>query len=154
MNRIFVYLIEKNEKDYFSQISKNYIKMSKKFAKIEVVPVFSKKINKAQGAGCKEAQESYSEELRKQLRDDFLNICLDKNGKEINSYEFSKILKDNQKISFFIGGAYGFNEEFVKNCDFALSFGKMTFAHKLIKIMLLEQIFRGFAILQNHPYHK
>jgi len=57
-------------------------------------------------------------------------------------------------VKFFIGGAYGFEESFLKKSDKVISLGKITMSHKIAKAVLLEQIYRGFSILSNHPYHK
>jgi 23S rRNA (pseudouridine1915-N3)-methyltransferase len=57
-------------------------------------------------------------------------------------------------IKFFIGGAYGFEEKFLSQSDAVISLGKITMSHKIAKAVLLEQIYRGFSILSNHPYHK
>ncbi len=57
-------------------------------------------------------------------------------------------------IKFFIGGAYGFEENFLKKSDQVISLGKLTMSHKIAKAVLLEQIYRGFSILTIHPYHK
>ncbi len=57
-------------------------------------------------------------------------------------------------IQFYIGGAYGLEEEFLKKSDKIISLGKITMSHKIAKAVLLEQIYRGFSILSNHPYHK
>jgi 23S rRNA (pseudouridine1915-N3)-methyltransferase len=64
------------------------------------------------------------------------------------------LLKDRGVVNFFIGGAYGFERGFVAQSNNAISFGKITLSHKLVKVVLMEQIFRGLTILHNHPYHK
>jgi len=72
----------------------------------------------------------------------------------MDSFAFSKLLEDRLTINFFIGGAYGFDREFLKMCDTTLSLSDLTMAHKVANLVLTEQIFRGLAILNNHPYHK
>jgi 23S rRNA (pseudouridine1915-N3)-methyltransferase len=57
-------------------------------------------------------------------------------------------------IKFVVGGAYGFEDSFLKKSDAVISLGKLTMSHKIAKAVLLEQIYRGFSILSNHPYHK
>ncbi len=57
-------------------------------------------------------------------------------------------------INFFIGGAFGFEKDFLNQCDKVISISDMTMAHKIANIVLLEQVFRGLCILNNHPYHK
>lgn len=57
-------------------------------------------------------------------------------------------------VKFFVGGAYGFEDSFLKKSDAIISLGNITMSHKIAKAVLLEQIYRGFSILSNHPYHK
>jgi 23S rRNA (pseudouridine1915-N3)-methyltransferase len=83
-----------------------------------------------------------------------LNIALHPSAKEVDSYEFANLLKDRQEINLFIGGAYGFERGFIDKCNNTISFGKITLSHKLVKVVLMEQIFRGLSINHNHPYHK
>ena len=75
-------------------------------------------------------------------------------GKKVDSFGFSKLLSDRLTINFFIGGAYGFDREFLKKCDTTISLSDLTMAHKIANLVLCEQIFRSLAILNNHPYHK
>ncbi len=86
-------------------------------------------------------------------------ICLDEKGQEFNSQQFS-ILIDKVKISynkdidFVIGGAYGLDKSLIKLSDLTLSLGKMTLPHILVRIVLIEQIYRAKTISDGHPYHK
>jgi 23S rRNA (pseudouridine1915-N3)-methyltransferase len=90
-------------------------------------------------------------------KDNFL-ICLDENGKEYTSELFAKQIESlslsNNHITFLIGGAEGHSEEIKNKCHLIISLGRMTWPHKLARIMLLEQIYRAQTILSNHPYHK
>ena len=79
---------------------------------------------------------------------------MDENGKEFTSDEFATLLRDKNELCFFIGGAYGFERDFLAEFDLVLSLSKLTLAHHLAKILLLEQLYRGFCILNKHPYHK
>ncbi|NPA03283.1 MAG: 23S rRNA (pseudouridine(1915)-N(3))-methyltransferase RlmH [Epsilonproteobacteria bacterium] len=151
MVNIFVYSIEKGGDRCYQQIYQELIKNSKQFAKIEVKSFFNKKLHLSTP---QKAKESYTQLLTPHLLKDGLNVALDVNGKELDSFKFAKMLKENSKIAFFIGGAFGFEEKFLKSCDVRLSLSKLTFSHKVAKIVLLEQIFRGFSIIHNHPYHK
>lgn len=81
-------------------------------------------------------------------------VILHERGEQFSSVEFSQILTQRAEISFFIGGAFGFEDEFVSEFDLALSLTRLTLAHEMAKIVLLEQIYRGFCIAKNHPYHK
>ena len=85
-------------------------------------------------------------------------ITLEINGKEMNSLEFSKFLDNtfisNSNICFIIGGSNGLDEEVSKLANYKLSFSKMTFPHQLFRVILLEQIYRAFKIINNESYHK
>jgi 23S rRNA (pseudouridine1915-N3)-methyltransferase len=85
-------------------------------------------------------------------------VLLDSRGKQHSSEEFAKFLGDYQErnplpILFAIGPADGFSEATCKAANFTFSFGKMTLPHELARIVLLEQLYRAFTILQGHPYH-
>lgn len=150
--KINIYAIVKPNRDEFYKISQEFIKMCSKYAKVEVHSIFNKHISKAQTIGEKEAKLSYS-----LAYEPFMSgfcIALDVLGKDVDSFEFSKMITNNSEINFFIGGAYGFEKEFLKKCNSIISLSSLTMAHKIVTLVLLEQIFRGLAIKNNHPYHK
>jgi len=153
MHKINLYTISKKDQSCYEKISNDFIKMAKKYGKIEVFSIFNKSINQAQNRSSSEAKKSYTKALGSFLKDG-LNIALDPKGKELDSFEFAEIFEENIKINFFIGGAFGFEEEFLKRCDQTISLSRLTFSHKIAKITLLEQIYRAFAIINSHPYHK
>ena len=130
-----------------------FIKMSSRFAKIEVHSLFNKQISKAQTIGEIESQKAYNEVYIPKLTSGY-NIALDVLGKQIDSFEFSTLLEDKTTINFFIGGAYGFDREFLTKCDKTISLSQLTMAHKIANLVLCEQVFRSLCILNNHPYHK
>ena len=127
--------------------------MSSRYADIEVHSIFNKQIGKAQTIGEKESQQSYNDVFIPKLSTGY-NIALDVLGKKVDSFKFSNLLQDKITINFFIGGAYGFDREFLKKCDTSISLSELTYAHKIANIVLCEQIFRALCILNNHPYHK
>jgi 23S rRNA (pseudouridine1915-N3)-methyltransferase len=152
--KINVIIIDKKGKDQlYAPLIEHYKKIAKPFAKVEVIELFDKEIAKAQDISATAAQKSYSKALEKYLNDG-INIALDPSSKEVDSFDFAKLLKDSMTVNFYIGGAYGFERDFLHKCNKAVSFGKITLSHKLVKVVLLEQIFRGLAINNNHPYHK
>ncbi len=80
-------------------------------------------------------------------------------GKIMDSIEFSDMLDQvstyqQGDLIFIIGGSYGLSDEVLKRSNQQISFSKMTFPHQLMRLILIEQIYRGFMILKNHPYHK
>ena len=143
----------KKSNDNFEPIVNEFIKMSSRFAKVEVHSLFNKQISKAQTIGEKESQKAYNELYIPKLNNGY-NIALDVLGKQLDSFKFSKLIDDKITINFFIGGAYGFDREFLTKCDTTISLSQLTYAHKIANVVLVEQIFRSLCILNNHPYHK
>jgi 23S rRNA (pseudouridine1915-N3)-methyltransferase len=85
-------------------------------------------------------------------------VLLDSRGKQLSSEELAQFLREHQDhnplpLVFAIGAADGFTAETLSQADFTLSLGKMTLAHELARVMLLEQVYRVFTILKGHPYH-
>lgn len=96
--------------------------------------------------------------LSKISSNDFV-IGLAIKGDMLSSEQFAEKLDrwmtyDKKDLTFVIGGSYGFTEAVYNRCNYLLSFSKMTFPHQLMRLILVEQIYRGFQILKNHPYHK
>jgi len=149
---ISIYAIEKNSRDEFEPILKNYQKMIKKYSTLNYKSIFNNKIASSQNQTKELAQKSYSQAFETLLKG--YNIALHPDGKLLDSFEFSTIFENNSNINFFIGGAYGFEKEFLKKCDRVISLSPLTFSHKVAKVVLYEQIYRAFSIINNHPYHK
>lgn len=85
-------------------------------------------------------------------------ILLDENGKQFDSVSFSSYLQKHmnsgiKQLVFVIGGPYGFSEEVYKKSNGKISLSKMTFSHQMIRLFFIEQLYRGFTILKNEPYH-
>lgn len=149
MKQIAVYSCFKGE-DYDLSA---FIKASLKWAKISDINKFSQNIAKAQSSGdIMLAKKSYESAYETHL--DGFCIALDERGKAMDSLEFAKLIEPHNKINFFIGGAYGFSDEFRGKMHALLSLSKLTMAHKIAKLVLFEQIFRALSISANHPYHK
>ena len=96
--------------------------------------------------------------IAEKLEKGFLNVILDVDGREFSSLEFASFMgeiKDfeNGKICFVIGGAFGLTEEFKKTFDMRISFGKITLTHQFVRVILLEQLYRAWAILNGKKYH-
>ncbi len=82
-------------------------------------------------------------------------IAMDERGKQFSSQDFAHYIdKIMQPIAFIIGGAYGLSEPIKKRANLTLSLGSMTMPHILARVLLVEQLYRAYTILQNHPYHK
>ena len=145
--------IAKKERSTYDPLYKELEKMISRFAKVEDIELFPKDVAKSHTISPEASKSAYSKVLEPYLAGGY-NIILHPEGKLVDSFEFSKLLNDRMSLKFFIGGAYGFEENFLKQGDLVISLGKLTMSHKIAKAVLLEQIYRGFSILSNHPYHK
>lgn len=93
------------------------------------------------------------------IKDNDVVVALAIKGKLLDSHQFSKLIEDvntyqQGDLVFVIGGSYGLSEAVYKRANHQISFSKMTFPHQLMRLILIEQIYRGFMIMKNHPYHK
>ena len=152
--KINIIIIDKKSKDkLYAPLIEHYKKICKPFAKVEVIELFDKHIAKAQDLSPSLAKASYTKAFQRHLENGY-NIALNPSSSEVDSFDFAKLLKDRVEINLYIGGAYGLEEGFLRQCNKSISFGKITLSHKLVKVVLMEQIFRGLSINNNHPYHK
>jgi len=143
---IKVIAVGKLKEVYLKEATNDYYKRINKYHKLEIVEVSDSNI--------------YLERdkiLNYINKKDFI-IALDISGNSLSSLEFAKKIDDifliNNNITFIIGGSFGIHEDILNLCDFKLSFSKMTFPHQLFRVILLEQIYRCFKILNNETYHK
>lgn len=96
--------------------------------------------------------------ILKHLKDDSYVVLLAIKGKMYDSYQFSNkldnLINTKKEVVFIIGGSYGVTNNIELRADELISFSKMTFPHQLMRVILVEQIYRAFKIKENHPYHK
>ncbi|HIP19822.1 MAG TPA: 23S rRNA (pseudouridine(1915)-N(3))-methyltransferase RlmH [Sulfurimonas sp.] len=145
--------IAKKEKTIYDPLYKDLTKMISRFANVKDTEIFNKDVTKAHTISPESSQRAYTKVLEPHISSSY-SVALHPDGKIIDSYEFSKLLDGKMSVKFFIGGAYGFEDDFLNKSDVVISLGKITMSHKIAKVVLLEQIYRGFSILTNHPYHK
>ena len=150
---VTIYSIAKKERSLYDPLYKELMKMSSRFAKMHDVEIFGKNVTKAHTLGETAARQAYTREFEPFLSRGY-SVALHPDGKMIDSFEFSKLLSDKISVQFYLGGAFGFETAFLKRCDKVVSLSPLTMSHKIAKAVLLEQIYRGFSILNNHPYHK
>ncbi len=140
---------------YMQDLIKDYEKRISRFAKINLITLKDEPLRDSiDNVLNKEAIK-----IRQAIKPNSFVICLDIDGKNLDSVELSKKIEEvytynASKITFLIGGSYGILQSLKNECDFKLSFSKMTFPHQFMKGILLEQIYRSFKILGNESYHK
>lgn len=106
----------------------------------------------------RQQKEKEGEQLLKKLNNTDVLILLDENGNQYSSIDFANYLQKRmnsgiKQLVFAIGGPYGFSEEVYKKSQGKLSLSKMTFSHQMVRLFVVEQIYRAFTILKNEPYH-
>ncbi|WP_138160461.1 23S rRNA (pseudouridine(1915)-N(3))-methyltransferase RlmH [Peptoniphilus catoniae] len=151
--------VGKVKEDYIKEGVKEFTKRLSSHAKVEIIEV----PDEAAGENLSEKDkqiviEAEGERLKRHIKSGY-TIALDIKGKKLSSEAFAEKLKDimlegNSTINFLIGGSLGLSEEILKEADFRLSFSDMTFPHQLMRLILLEQVYRCFRIINNYPYHK
>ncbi len=152
MIKINIYTIQKTTKNDYDILVKKFILMCSKYAKVSIYNIFDKNIAKSHIINELTAKKSYTIAYLPYLKN--VNIALDVKGKQIDSFKFYELLENHSEINFFIGGAYGFEEKFLKKCTNVISLSTLTMSHKIVNLVLFEQIFRALSIKNNHPYHK
>lgn len=122
------------------------------------VPLEIIEAREEKGGGCDSVREKEGERLAKLVPRNARVILMDERGDEMTSPEFAGFLgryRDGgvSDLAFTVGGAYGFSEEFRARADKTIALSRMTFTHQMVRVFLLEQIYRGFTILNGEPYH-
>ncbi len=150
---IKIICLGKIKEKYFLEAINEYQKRLSKYTKLEIIELDDYKDN-----DIKVCLKQEKELILNQLKEKDNLIILDINGKELDSVEFSnfinKELINNSNLTFLIGSSNGLDEEIKKLTSKKISFSKLTFPHQLFRILLLEQLYRGFKILNNETYHK
>lgn len=157
---IEIICIGKLKEKYWQDAIKEYSKRLGRYCTLSVTEL--KEVKLPEGASlADEHRVIYLEgrNILKALKDDTYVIALDVKGKGIASEELaSKIeklgIQGNSRIAFIIGGSLGLSKEVLDAADFKLSFSAMTFPHQMMRVILLEQIYRAFKIIKNESYHK
>mgnify|MGYP001330210779 FL=1 len=143
----------------FQDIVRNYEKRIKNMGRnIGLKEIIYKEIKNSNKKNITEKKDEETKKLIEQKEKGALNILLDIEGSKLNSVEFSEYILTqadiNQNINFFIGGSEGIDKKYFEDFDKIISFGGLTWPHKMFKMMLLEQIYRSITIINKHPYHK
>ena len=150
---IKIITVGKLKEKYLKEAQEEYLKRLGKYTKIELIEVEDSKVDDAKQALLEEKNN-----ILKYIDSKDYIITLEIEGKQLSSPELAekidKTFITNSNITFIIGGSYGMHQEVLDQSNFRLSFSKITFPHQLFRILLLEQLFRSYKILNNEKYHK
>ena len=158
--KITVLTVGKIKEKYLRDAIAEYSKRLSRYAKLEIIEVADEKTpDNASETVETNIKNKEAERLLKYIRDDAYLITLEIKGKQLTSEELAQKIdtlgvQGTSHIIFVIGGSLGLGEEVLKRSNYALSFSKMTFPHQLMRVILLEQIYRSFRIIKGEPYHK
>lgn len=140
------------KEDFFALAVKEYTKRLSPYTKLRIIQVPDEKCDS-------QTKKKEAAGILKALKDSDFVITLEISGKRLSSEQFAGKLEElfvsgHPDIAFVIGGSLGLDESVLSRSDFALSFSDMTFPHQLMRVILLEQIYRACKINRNEPYHK
>lgn len=158
--KITLITVGKLKEKYLLDAVKEYAKRLSRYCKLEIVEVADEKTPDGAGAALEQQiKGKEGERIRKHIREQDFVIALAVEGRMLSSEELADRIEQwgidgISRLCFVIGGSLGLDEQVLKRADFTLSFSKMTFPHQLMRVILLEQIYRGYRIIYGEPYHK
>jgi 23S rRNA (pseudouridine1915-N3)-methyltransferase len=157
---IYIISVGKIKEKYLKDAITEYSKRLSRYCRLEIIEVADEKT--PDNASEKEElliKEKEGTAILRHVKDTMHVVALDLKGRMLSSEEFSKHIDNcgiqgESNIAFIIGGSLGLSKEVLKRADFSISFSKMTFPHQLMRVILLEQLYRGYRIMSGEPYHK
>ncbi|MEC1742754.1 23S rRNA (pseudouridine(1915)-N(3))-methyltransferase RlmH [Schinkia azotoformans] len=157
---ISIFSVGKLKEKYLKQGIDEYLKRLGPYAKVEVIEVADEKApENLSEVEMEQVKDKEGERILAKISDDTYVIILAIQGKMLSSEELAREIDQlatygKSKIAFVIGGSLGLSKAVEKRADYALSFSKMTFPHQLMRLVLVEQVYRAFRIIRGEPYHK
>ena len=158
--KITLVTVGKIKEKYLEQAIAEYSKRLARYCKLEILQVADEKTPEGASAAVEELiRQKEGERILSQVRDGSFVIALAIEGKMMSSEELAQkmdrlAVEGTSQITFIIGGSLGLSRKVLERADFLLSFSKMTFPHQLMRVILLEQIYRSYRIITGQPYHK
>ena len=158
--KITVITVGKIKEKFTRDAIAEYAKRLSKYCKLEIIEVADEKTQEnASEIVCNQIRQKEGERILKYIREDAFVVTLEIKGKLLTSEELAEKIEKlgvqgTSHIIFVIGGSIGLSQEVMKKSNFALSFSKMTFPHQLMRVILLEQVYRSYRIISGEPYHK
>lgn len=158
--KITILTVGKIKEKYFTGAIAEYAKRLSRYCKLEIIEVADEKTPEKSSEHEEELiRQKEGQRLLKYIKDGAHVIALAIDGKQYSSEQFAdKIhtlgIRGESHLQFIIGGSIGLSQEVLSRADEKISFSAMTFPHQLMRVILLEQIYRGFRIIHGEPYHK
>lgn len=158
--KITIIAVGKIKEKFYRDAVAEYEKRLSRYCKLEIIQVEDEKTPDKTDTSLDEAvKRKEAERILKYIREDAYVVILEIQGNMYDSVGFAEQLKKlaiqgTSHIQFVIGGSLGLHEEVCKKADLTVSFSKMTFPHQLMRVILLEQVYRAYRIINGEPYHK
>ena len=158
--KITLITVGKIKEKYLKDAIAEYSKRLSRYCKLDILEVADEKTPDNASDTVEDAiRDKEGERILKYIKEDAYVITLEIAGKMLTSEEMAEKIEKlgvqgTSHIIFIIGGSIGLGREILKRSDYALSFSKMTFPHQLMRVILLEQIYRSYRIINHEPYHK
>ena len=158
--KITLVTVGKIKEKFFEDAIKEYSKRLSRYCKLEILQVADEKTPEGASEAVElQIKEKEGQRILSLIRDDAYVIALAIEGKMLESEELAERIEKLgvsgiSQIVFVIGGSLGLSAQVMKRADYALSFSRMTFPHQLMRVVLLEQIYRSYRIMNHQPYHK
>ena len=158
--KITVIAVGKIKEKFYTEAIGEYAKRLGRYCRLEMVQVPDEKTpDKASESEELQIKRREGEKILAQIKDGSYVIALAIEGKMLDSEELADKINQlgiggQSQITFIIGGSLGLSQEVLKRADYLLSFSKMTFPHQLMRVVLLEQVYRSYRIIAGEPYHK
>ena len=158
--KITILCVGKIKEKFYTDAILEYSKRLSRYCNLSVIEVADEKTKEqASDVEVELVKLKEGERMQKFIKDDVYVICLAIEGKQLDSIELAEKIDSLgvagvSHIYFIIGGSLGLSAELLERADFKLSFSKMTFPHQLMRVILLEQIYRSYRIIHHEPYHK
>lgn len=158
--KITIICVGKIKEKFYTAAIEEYAKRLSRYCKLEIVELADEKTKENASEHENElVKVKEGERILAAIREDMYVTALAIEGKMLDSVEFSQKIEQlgvtgTSNIAFVIGGSLGLDKRVLDRADYKLSFSKMTFPHQLMRVVLLEQIYRGYRIMKGEPYHK
>lgn len=154
--KVNILVVGKNKDEFVNLAEKEYLKRLQSFLTVNLIVIPINKINPK--VEIEKVKNFEAEKILHKIPEKSYSIALDENGKSFTSLDFANHLNNllasqNKPLYFIIGGPYGLANSVKRRCDELLSLSKMTFTHQMVRIILLEQIYRAMTIIKGKKYH-